>query len=743
MIKENEKIRVVKIGEFVDSLIESNRHKVKKDGILEVLFLENSTFQTIAFDNNYKIGFRQITEVSRHPVDRIYEVEVEGGRKIKVTGSHSLFTVRNNKVVPIKVTDLKIGDFLVAPRILPSPNSPKELDLFNSFLKLSSSHKGIFLRHVSDRGLIMEAVKVGKEMGVDKKQRRRWLKEKAIPLHLLNHEKLSFKPNGEERIGLFYTTSPELPLRLKITPALCKLLGFYVAEGSCDGYSIRFSFGRHETKHVEEVKNLFKSLFGKEVNSYTLNSTTAIEVNSKLLSLLFAEVFGAGRRAREKRVPPLLFSLPEEMKKAFLEGYIAGDGHVWRRKGTRDTQVGVTSVSKNLVEDLSILYLQLGINANHTEAEIPGHVVEKTGQVLPTTRVQMLRITNPDVAVRLNLISGIEKRKRKGAIEDLVPAPVKYKKEWKSRKRIRIGRELAIRIAEKYKEKELLKLVTAPFMFPRVKSVRLTKPTTKYAYDITVPGCENFLCSNLFAKNTKHDKGLTTEIGKGVGELYKVPPVKRPQYYRLVKWHKRMIRSKDRNLSFALSELQRIVSFLNLSRSIHERTARYYEEAVNKGLVRGRSIEAIVAALTYAVARELGSPRTLEEIAEASGIDKKEIGRSYRYIARELKIKILPIDPVTFIPRFCSMLGLSDKVKAKAMEILTKAKKFDVLSGRGPRGVAAAAIYIASVLCEERRTQREIADICGITEVTIRNRQKELLEKLGLEEELKEKEAKL
>ena len=77
---------------------------------------------------------------------------------------------------------------------------------------------------------------------------------------------------------------------------------------------------------------------------------------------------------------------------------------------------------------------------------------------------------------------------------------------------------------------------------------------------------------------TKHDKGLTTEIGKGLGELYKVPTKKRAQYYRLTKWHKRLIKSKDRNLSFALSELQRIISFLNLSRSIHERIAKYYSK---------------------------------------------------------------------------------------------------------------------------------------------------------------------
>ena len=238
---------------------------------------------------------------------------------------------------------------------------------------------------------------------------------------------------------------------------------------------------------------------------------------------------------------------------------------------------------------------------------------------------------------------------------------------------------------------------------------------------------------------TKHDKGMTTEIGKGLGELYKVPGKKRAQYYRLKKWHKRLIESKDRNLSFALSELQRVISFLNLPKSVHEKVGRYYEEAVDKGLVRGRSIESVISALVYGVSRQFGTPRTLDEIAEASGLEKRDIGRTYRYIARELKIRILPADPQTFVPRFCSMLNLSDKVQAGAISILRKAKKLDITSGKGPTGVAAAAIYISCVLNGEKRTQREVASIVNVTEVTIRNRYKELVEKLGLEKEVEEK----
>jgi len=239
--------------------------------------------------------------------------------------------------------------------------------------------------------------------------------------------------------------------------------------------------------------------------------------------------------------------------------------------------------------------------------------------------------------------------------------------------------------------------------------------------------------------HTKHDKGMTTEIGRGKGELFKVAPIKRAQYYRLTKWQKRLVKSKSRNLSFAFGELQKLISFLGLPRKVHEEVARKYEQAVDRGLVRGRSMESVIAALLYTICREMGTPRTLEEIAEASGVEKREIGRTYRYIARELGMRILPAMPRDYVPRFASMLGLSDKCQAKALRFLQEAKSLQATSGKGPTGVAAAALYIAALLDGEKRTQREIADTVGVTEVTIRNRFKELVQKLDLVEKVEKK----
>lgn len=238
---------------------------------------------------------------------------------------------------------------------------------------------------------------------------------------------------------------------------------------------------------------------------------------------------------------------------------------------------------------------------------------------------------------------------------------------------------------------------------------------------------------------TKHDHGITTEIGKGRGELFKVLPKKRAQYYRLAKWHKRLIKSKDRNLSFAFSELQRLVSQLGLSPAVHEKVARLYERAADQSLVRGRSTESIISALLYTTCREQGAPRTLDEISKASGISKRDIGKTYRYIARKLSIRILPAKAQDYVPRFGSLLGLSEKVQVRAVKVLDEAAEYDVTSGKGPIGVASAALYIAAVLEGEKKTQREVADAIGVTEVTIRNRYKEIIEKLGIRDEVEEK----
>ncbi len=242
-----------------------------------------------------------------------------------------------------------------------------------------------------------------------------------------------------------------------------------------------------------------------------------------------------------------------------------------------------------------------------------------------------------------------------------------------------------------------------------------------------------------FLTYTRHDKGLSTSIGShGYSSLYKLSPSKRASFYRLKRWHSQVSTATERNLRYALSELDRISSALGLPKNIRETTALIYRKAVTKGLVRGRSMESVVAAALYAACRKHKVPRTLDEIAEASNVKKREVGRTYRFITRELGIKLLPTSPIDYLPRFASELKLSPETQQKSIKILKDAQDKDLVSGRGPTGVAAAAIYVASTLTGEKRTQREVAEVAGVTEVTIRNRYKELIDELGMKEKMEE-----
>lgn len=236
---------------------------------------------------------------------------------------------------------------------------------------------------------------------------------------------------------------------------------------------------------------------------------------------------------------------------------------------------------------------------------------------------------------------------------------------------------------------------------------------------------------------TIHDKGLSTMIDWHDRDIYgkRLAPGQKAQIYRLRKWQRR-IRVSDateRNLAFALSEISKIANSLNLPKNILETASVIYRKAVKEHLIRGRSIQGVTAAAIYVACRQCGLARTLEEIAQASSVNKKEVGRSYRFLVKELDYFIPPLKPSQYIAKFSNQLAMQGKVEEIAHKILITARELKLTSGRGPTGIAAAASYIASVLTGERKTQREIAEIAQVTEVTIRNRYKELVERLMFE----------
>jgi len=234
------------------------------------------------------------------------------------------------------------------------------------------------------------------------------------------------------------------------------------------------------------------------------------------------------------------------------------------------------------------------------------------------------------------------------------------------------------------------------------------------------------------------DKGLSTMIGWGnkYSTNRNFSPERRAELARMRKWQirSRVHNSVYRNLSQAMSEISRLGSQMGLKKGVKELAATLYRKLVVKKLVRSRSIDALAAAAIYAAIRLRKLPRSLKEISKHTHFDWKVIGRHYRLLVRKLHLRMPVPNPMNYVPKLLIKLDLPGEMQEDVLDVLQKAKNHNGLTtGRDPRGLAAGAIYIASILTENRVTQREIAFAAGVTEVTVRNRYKEIVRELQIE----------
>ena len=219
------------------------------------------------------------------------------------------------------------------------------------------------------------------------------------------------------------------------------------------------------------------------------------------------------------------------------------------------------------------------------------------------------------------------------------------------------------------------------------------------------------------------DMGLSTVIDK--------QKINNPDLKRAAKWNTRITWQK-RNLLIASTELKRISSNLNLPNHVKEEGMRLYIEAFKRKLLRGRSINAMVAACLYLACRKKDIPRTLQEILEEASVTAKDVRRSISILIRELNFKTQSTDPVALIPRYISDLGLDSEIEILTKKILTTYISNFSISGKDPKGLCAGAIYLACRIKDLELTQQQIVNSIGVTEVTLRSRYKELKIKLKI-----------
>ena len=240
-----------------------------------------------------------------------------------------------------------------------------------------------------------------------------------------------------------------------------------------------------------------------------------------------------------------------------------------------------------------------------------------------------------------------------------------------------------------------------------------------------------------------HDMGLATIIGRADRDAMgrSITGSMRSTVDRLRIWDNRsqVNQSQDRNLRQAFRELDRLADKLTVSEAVKERAAYIYRKALERGLIRGRSISSLIAASLYAAFRDTDTPRSLKDVAAVTLLRKKDLARDYRMLLRELDVRMPVSDPAKNVARIASAVGLSEKTRRRAIGILRTAEEKELSAGKDPVGLAASALYIASTLEGDGKTQKEIAKAAGVTEVTIRNRYKGLIQALGLlpEQEVK------
>lgn len=234
----------------------------------------------------------------------------------------------------------------------------------------------------------------------------------------------------------------------------------------------------------------------------------------------------------------------------------------------------------------------------------------------------------------------------------------------------------------------------------------------------------------------KHDRGLATLISKTGRDAsgQRLNASADSTFKRLRTWDSRTQYSSgaDKNLMQAFSELDILKDKLGLSHAVIEKIAYIYRKAQERQLTRGRSISAMLSAAIYIACREMGTPRTLKDIVAASNVKRKDVARNFRVLILELDIKVPIADPMKCITKIANKSNLSERTVRQAARMMTKVVEKEITAGKHPMSLAATVLYISSIRSGENVTQAAIADAAGLTEVTLRNRIKDLKLKLNI-----------
>ncbi len=405
LIRDKDGTRLLQIEKFVDKFYEGSEHEgVRPVKDVQTLGVDWARGTKFFKSSNWK----KVQSVYRHKVNEIYEIEYVGG-SIQTTGDHSVFVRNRNHVVYKKASELKEGDVLVA---LPYTARGEFLPGFGTKQHIKSH---TFPSKLLNDEIVIWSSQIQRDKGLSE----------IVP------RSIATVIHGNQAVSVH--TPINLVYKIKITPSLLKLMGYYTAEGlyHVRSRSLRFCFATTEEDLHQDCTALMKEVFGLvkvgRFNNNTFNkSATVLYYNSVPVADFFARYCSTG--AHNKHVPDFLWDLPKEYFTAYFEGLVKGDGYI-NKKGL----IEFSSASKQLVDELRWLLAMHGISSSVTKyVQEGGRIIRNGKKPLPDStmwRLTVGRLTNPFADLltprkfrtfsRKPIIKKITKRPYDGYVYDL------------------------------------------------------------------------------------------------------------------------------------------------------------------------------------------------------------------------------------------------------------------------------------------------------------------------------------
>lgn len=445
----------------------------------------------LAFDKNYKIKWIIPSSILRHKLGdskKMYRVITQHGRSVEVTEDHSVFILdkKTADIVPKTVKKITKEDYIVSTNNIPNSKIIKCIDVLDFF-----KNKDAYISNFS-----LENLKPIRNRDYTWQYKSR----DSLPIKYLKHYNLD-----KDNLQVGISQSNKIPARIFINNELCRLIGYFIAEGSY-GNGLIFSFNKNESDLISDVVEISKSQFNiKPSITKTKHNVVNVEIQSKNLETVFKEIFDIKKGAKNKRIPWFMYQSSEDCVKSFVYSYTRGDGSIKILKDNTN-RIDVTSVSKDLLNDFQYLLSRIGISSSFYRRN-KAHKEKQIKNIITSNNENYTLCFSGYSYKNKTIIK--ENLKERNNFTDQIPLLQIFRKYISVNKNQQI---ISKKRLKKYLKSnlKLYNLVNSDLSFLKVRKVeKISYSKNQYVYDFSVPGKENFYGGflGLFLHNTMGEGG--------------------------------------------------------------------------------------------------------------------------------------------------------------------------------------------------------------------------------------------